>query len=741
MEYNKLTNKSISTFLSDLSSSYKYVAIDTETYVQVKYKNLIKDDSVNLHPQVSKVRLIQIGLCDEVEKVTDETGLFNNWEQVNFRCWVLDTHGSSLETISRVLDALKNKIIVGHNLKFDVKMLEYHYGHKQPRDKLFCTLVGSQLIGHATGSTSVGTMNRSLKDLVSDWLSRAGDELALDKTEQLSDWSSKLTNSQIEYAVSDTKFVLPIALHIIETCNQLGMVSDLRLEQRVLPAVARMELNGLGFNRELYERIMKLAVIEIGELKVKACRILGIPLQKAGRLGSLDRDDTYFVSIDEKILSSPVRLRKILEEKGITIPDTQTTTLRQVTEILSNRVVDLTHEPVEDELDSEEIVFEGLSDDLSLELVQTLVDIKALKKLVNDKYDRFINPATAKVHPSFDQGRAQTGRFGCRKPNLQSISKGGILDKSNNTYYLLRQIFMPDGECVVEGGVSYWSGKVYCAKDIDRQELVVAAYLSKDITLKNALERGEDLHTTHALMAWPELTEADVRQKSKKLGNKKPRDLAKNIIFGVLYGQDPLVMAASMGLSQTEGKELHNRLKARYPQLFEWLEDKKEFGINHKWVAFTNDGPVRRIRFLAGNAAGNGDDNTLGRLAMNAPIQGVSSSQAKNILLQVDEFLEDNNLQQQIGLHGQIHDEFIVSFTGRLYEACSIGDYIDSSKSGKEPRPDQYIEYIPDIDALPDGTNPVDKIDEIMSDAGTSIVEGFTKVNTGNAFAPYWAKG
>jgi len=746
------TEQDLENFKRFVDIAHKEVALDTETYTKPSVKRLIedKDPSLSFSPYLSRVRLIQIGVAEsiELEPSGDLSPIERSFwipKQNNFRCFLIDTHVSHPDIVKAALDYLNEKdvTVVGHEIKFDIGQLFINYNWLP--NKTFCTLVASQLLGHATGSTSVGQLGRSLKDLCKDLLSRPDNVVDLDKTEQKSDWSGVLTPSQIRYAVSDTYYLLILKVLLTRACHYLGMQRDLELEQSIVVAVALMELNGVRLDTDLYQRIIELARKEVSKLKVEIAAALRLPLQRKTVFGFSENE---LVPLDEKIFNSPKRLKEALLKAGIVTDNLQAETLKLVIDLLTDQVdnssEDATDSQEDDDDDSEEhsddyadnlsnLVTEfNLSKEEKIKLINNILRIKVLNKLLGTKYERFVNPITGKIHPRFHQGRAQTGRFACTSPNLQALAKDGIFDPDNNRYYSLREIIKADGEWVTEGSVTYWSGYVLCARDIDRQELVVAAYLSGDTNLKNAIESGEDLHTTHALMAWPELSEDQVKQPYAKLGGKKPRDKAKTIIYGLLYGQNPLVMATNMGLSEQEGKLFYERLRIRYPQLFDWLDSVAEFGIKHKWVRYTKNGFVTRRRFLAGNAKGMTDNNTLARLSKNSPIQGISAAQAKNMLKLLFDYIKENNLYDELKICGQIHDEFIFQLKGRLYLACSIKNYMSS----KEKRIDQYIQYIPYLER-PD---LVDKISEILSEAGGQCIEYKLKVNTGSVFAPYWAK-
>jgi len=745
------TEKDLEKFKRFIDTAHKDVALDVETYTKPNLKRLIedKDPSLSFSAYLSKVRLIQIGVAESIELEPSSELLpieKSFWvpKQNNFKCFLIDTHIAEHNIIKAALDYLNEKdvTVVGHEIKFDISQLFVNYNWLP--NKTFCTLAASQLLGHATGSTSVGQLGRSLKDLCKDLLSRPDNVVDLDKTEQKSDWSGVLTPSQIQYAVLDTYYLLILKVLLTRACNYLGMQRDLELEQSIVVAVAIMELNGLRLDTDLYQRIIELAKREISKLKVEIATALHLPLQRKTTFGFSKSES---VPLDEKIFSSPKRLKEALLKAGIVADNLQSETLKLVLEVLTDQVDNSSKEESDSQEsndDSEEcndnctstvnnLVIEfNLSKEDKIKLINNILRIKALNKLIGNKYDRFINPVTGKIHPRFNQGRAQTGRFACTDPNLQALAKDGIFDPDKNQYYSLREIIKADGEWITDGSVTYWSGYVLCARDIDRQELVVAAYLSGDTNLKNAIESGEDLHTTHALMAWPELDESQVKQPYAKLGGKKPRDKAKTIIYGLLYGQNPLIMATNMGLSEQEGKSFYERLKNRYPQLFDWLDSIAEFGIRHRWVRYTKNGFVTRRRFLAGNAKGMTDTNTLARLSKNSPIQGISASQAKNMLRMLFDYIRENNLQDELKICGQIHDEFILQLKGKLYLACSIKNYMNS----KEKRIDQYIQYIPHLEK----PGLIDKVSEILSEAGGQCIEYKLRVNTGSTFAPYWAK-
>lgn len=207
------------------------IALDTET----TGLNAIQD----------RPRLIQIGLPDGRVHLMD---LF------------------ALEDLGPVGPALEKTHVVGHNLRFDYKFLAHHLGVRC-RD-LFCTLTASKLI-------NAGVPRKKGYHGLDQLLERTLG-IELDKAAQTSDWSGTLTREQREYAASDVAYLLPLEEKLRQRAAELGLDEVLELENTLIPAVAEMELAGVGIDRERWEALVEVDRGRAEELREELRTSFGI---------------------------------------------------------------------------------------------------------------------------------------------------------------------------------------------------------------------------------------------------------------------------------------------------------------------------------------------------------------------------------------------------------------------------------------------------------------------------------
>jgi len=253
-------------------------------------------------------------------------------------------------------------------------------------------------------------------------------------------------------------------------------------------------------------------------------------------------------------------------------------------------------------------------------IAKLVLDYRELFKLKTgfvDSLPKMINPKTSRIHPHFHQLGTETGRMSCSDPNLQNIPKKGMGIK-------IRKCFR------AEKGFSFLSA------DYSQMELRVAAFVSEDEKMMKTFREGKDIHEMTA---------------QRVFGDKKKRDLAKTLNFGVLYGMGPVSFAERTGLGKKEAKEFIEKYFQEFQTLRRYTERIKQ---KAKKQGFSET-KMGRKRFLPEI---NSKDQRLRaqaeRMAVNLPLQGYSADIIKLAMTKMTSVL-DKNCKMLL----QIHDELL----------------------------------------------------------------------------------
>ena len=242
------------------------------------------------------------------------------------------------------------------------------------------------------------------------------------------------------------------------------------------------------------------------------------------------------------------------------------------------------------------------------ELVQEYRKWSKLKTTYIDGYLRFINPVTGRVHPDLLPLATETGRFACRRPNLQNQCQPG------NDYVGVRNfIVSPEGWLLMEA-------------DYSQVELRIVAYLSQDAVMLDAYKNGEDIHsiTTSAVFGISREEAADKRHSEYK----HRRTVAKGTMFGILYGIGAkglsvnLKASAGVRASVEQCEQYIAGIKARYTNLATWQQYAKETARRRQYAQTA----LGRRRYLPGIRSQDFRRRASSeRMAMNTPVQGLAA--------------------------------------------------------------------------------------------------------------------
>ena len=264
-------------------------------------------------------------------------------------------------------------------------------------------------------------------------------------------------------------------------------------------------------------------------------------------------------------------------------------------------------------------------------IIDNLLNYRQLTKLKStyiDALPSLINPATGRVHTSFNQTVAATGRLSSSDPNLQNIPIRTEIGKS------IRKAFIPrPGDSVL------------MSADYSQIELRVMAHMSADESLIAAFRNGEDIHASTASRVFgvpPPGVTPDMRRKAKEVN------------FGIIYGIGPFGLGNRLEITQSEAKEIIARYFERFPKVKQYINDTIAGARREGYVA-TLTGRRRYLPDINSrnqNIRGNAE-----RQAINMPVQGTAADMIKIAMVRLDRSMSERNLKSRMLL--QVHDELV----------------------------------------------------------------------------------
>jgi DNA polymerase-1 len=358
-------------------------------------------------------------------------------------------------------------------------------------------------------------------------------------------------------------------------------------EQPLVPVLQRMERRGVLIDREMLRR-------QGVELAKRAEELKAAAQAEAGTEFNVD---------------SPKQLQQILYEK-MNLPVLRKTPTGQPS--------------------TAEDVLEQLAE--SFTLPKLILDYRSIAKLRStyaDKLPTQVNPDTGRVHTSYHQAVAQTGRLSSTDPNLQNIP-----------------IRTPEGRRIRQAFIAP-PGHVLLAADYSQIELRIMAHLSGDASLIAAFEADRDVHqATAAEVFGVPLSEVSTDQ----------RRSAKAINFGLIYGMSAFGLARQLGIGRNEAQQYVDLYFERYPGVKAYMDRTRE-GARETGYVETVFG--RRLYLPEIRSRNRALQQYAERSAINAPMQGTAADLIKLAMIAVDRWCEDEG-QDDARLIMQVHDELVL---------------------------------------------------------------------------------
>ena len=278
---------------------------------------------------------------------------------------------------------------------------------------------------------------------------------------------------------------------------------------------------------------------------------------------------------------------------------------------------------------TDEEVLTKLAEDYPLpKLVLDWRGIAKLKSTYTDKLPRMVNPRTGRVHTSYSQAVAVTGRLASSDPNLQNIPVRTAQGRR------IREAFIAP------------AGSQIMSADYSQIELRIMAHISGDERLVAAFEQGSDVHrATAAEIFGVPADEVDAEQ----------RRTAKVINFGLIYGMSAFGLAANLGIGRDAAKNYIDRYFARYARVKDYMDQTRELARSQGYVETVFG---RRLWLAEINSPNGPRRQAAERAAINAPMQGTAADLIKLSMVAVQDWLERDKMRSALIM--QVHDELVL---------------------------------------------------------------------------------
>lgn len=525
--------------------------------------------------------------------------------------WYIPIGHSSGQQLERqfVLDGLRpffsdpNKARYGHNAKFDIEVL-HHAGIEVP-SIAFDTMVAAALLNKRQG----------LKDLAFYELGLSEPPTSIDVL--IGKGKNQITFDQVPieqatpYAASDADmtFRLYEKLSAQLASPDLSHVHEIfhKLEMPLVPVLVRMEIAGITLDAAYLKQLSVRITQRLQELEETMTALAGEPFN----------------------INSGKQLNQVLFGK-LQLPTDGLSKLKSGEFSITADVLEkLSHEAVNGEVPR---------------LILQARQLTKLKSTYIDALPGLVNPNTSRVHTTYNQVGAATGRLSSNDPNLQNIP-----------------VRTQEGREIRRAFVAQ-PGHRFIAADYSQIELRVLAHITQDPGLVRVFMEGQDVHaaTASQIFGVP-IDQVDKNQ----------RRIAKMTVFGIIYGISSFGLAQRTELSRTQAQELINALFERFPGLRSYIDQTLD---QARSLGYVNSlfGRRRNFQELKDGAGAPQRRQAAEREAINAPIQSTSADIMKIAMINIDRELQERKLRTRMLL--QVHDELI--FEAPEDEVASVTELV-----------------------------------------------------------------
>jgi DNA polymerase-1 len=525
---------------------------------------------------------------------TETTGIdANNAELVGLsfsyqpgEAWYVPCPADQLET-KKILQGFApvfdhpSLIWIGQNIKYDLLMLKWH--GIEPKGAVFDTMLAHYVI-EPEGKRSMDMLSEQylgyepvpIEDLIGKKGKAQGNmrDVALDKI--------------TEYAAEDADITLQLK-HAFVPLLQSKIVEKVfyEVENPLVKVLTDMEYEGIRVDMDFLGDYSKALEKDARNAEEKVYAQAGLKFN----------------------LASPKQLGEVLFEKMQLDPKAKKTKTGQYAT-------------------GEDVLLKLANKHQIVDDILAFRELTKLKSTYVDALPLMLNPKTGRVHTSYAQAVAVTGRLSSNNPNLQNIP---IRTERGRE---IRKAFIPRNEDFV-----------LLSADYSQIELRIVAAISGDPNMCEAFRTGKDIHTA---------TASKVFGVEEGAVTKEMRYKAKSVNFGIIYGQGAFGLADNLGISRTEAKEIIDTYKKEFANIQKYMDDTINFARENGYVE-TLMGRKRWLKDI--NSANFTVRGFAERNAINSPIQGTAADMIKLAMIRIHDEFRKNGFQSKMLL--QVHDELV----------------------------------------------------------------------------------
>ncbi len=496
---------------------------------------------------------------------------------------VSENYHEAEKTAAIFKKALENEKIqkIGQNIKFDMAMLKWY--DVDVKGPLFDTMIAHYLLQP--------DMKHSMDYLAEVFLNYKPvsiEELIGKKGKNQKSMRDVDPDVIAEYAAEDADITLQLKEVFEPKLKETGTEKLFNeIEMPLVPVLANMEAEGVKLDTKTLAEFSKKLEKEIENIQQQIYEMAGVEFN----------------------IASPKQLGEVLFEKLVISNKPKKTKTGQYS-TGEDVLVKLKHRHP---------------------IIELILEYRSLTKLKNtyvDALPNLVNPRDGRLHTSYNQAVAATGRLSSNNPNLQNIP---IRTERGRE---IRKAFIPRNK-------EY----ILLAADYSQIELRIIAHLSKDKGLMEAFQHGMDIHTA---------TASKVYGVAPEMVTKEMRRNAKMVNFGIIYGISAFGLSERLGIPRKEAAEIINNYFEQYPGVKAYMEKSIQFAREHGYVETI----LGRRRYLPDiNSANSVVRGYAERNAINAPIQGSSADMIKVAMINVFNEMRKQNLRSKMIL--QVHDELV----------------------------------------------------------------------------------
>lgn len=582
-----------------------------EFYTRMDFKTLIRELETTTLPQIQKEQVIEAQeeqedlsytLVNDEQSFNDLIEFLQNhkeisltaktsglkpmkseWIGISFsvapkQSWYIPVHGNI--GLNKIVDGLKRLFqneslrFYGHNIKADYHILAKHGLYL--KNVIFDAVLASYILNSHK-------KQHSLEDLMLDYFGRMKQSIQMAKGKNQSIPTMEIYS---DFFCQESDFICRLKEKLEKQLEERNLTHLLKeIELPLTMVLADVEHHGIYLNKD---------------------RLKEFSIQVNSEIARLEQE-IYTLAGEEFNINSS----------------------KQLGDILFNKMGIKPHKKTATGLSTNAEVLESLKADCPI--AGKVLEYRTVEKLRSTYVDALpdeILSDTKRIHCTFNQTVAATGRLSCQDPNLQNIPIRTEIGRN------IREAFIPQKQG--------WS---YLSADYSQIELRLLAHFSEDPELIDAFTKGHDIHQrTASFMYKIPLEEVTPHQ----------RFSAKAVNFGILYGQGPFGLSQELGISNKEASEFISMYFNLYPSVKSYLDGSKE-KTRQTGKAVTYTGRERAIPEIHSK---NGIIRAAAeRFAINSPIQGTAADLIKLAMIKIDEKIKAKNMKAFMIL--QIHDELI----------------------------------------------------------------------------------